>query len=456
MLLKNPSYYIARRYFTSQNSNNIFSILKGIVFFILGAVPMVILGLFVFLTGKEIKIYRKIINLLIAQNLIQMLTNISMIGVGIGAGALIIILSIFNGLEDLTRNLYGAYNPEIKITPAKGKSFEVDSLLISRIQEIAGVNTVTEVIEDDAFLRYKDASMRVIIKGVSDNFHEQYPIEKALVLGQSALEFDGKPQALLGFGVMNQLSVQLEDEFSALVFHYPRKGKKVSMDPERALVRKSILPGGILAIEQQFDTKYVIVPLAFTRDLLQYENKRTSLEIKVTDPTLISSVQGDLQNLLGEELLVKNADEQQASVLRAVKIERLFVFIGFTFILIIVSFNVFFSLAMLVIEKKKDLSILISMGATKKLLKRIFLLEGSIIALSGAFFGLLIAFIIVFIQQEFGVIPLGVPSSIVEAYPVKLNGFDFLATGIVVILITILASYLPAKNAANTIVSEHV
>ncbi|MBX2843733.1 MAG: ABC transporter permease [Flammeovirgaceae bacterium] len=456
MLLKNPSYYIARRYFTSQNSNNIFSILKGIVFFILGAIPMVILGLIVFISGKEIKIYRKIINLLIAQNLIQMLTNISMIGVGIGAGALIIILSIFNGLEDLTRNLYGAYNPEIKITPATGKSFEVDSMLISKIKAVEGIQAVTEVIEDDAFLRYNDASMRAIIKGVSDNFHEQYPIEKALVLGQSDLEFDGKPQALLGFGVMNQLSVQLEDEFSALVFHYPRKGKKVSMDPEKALVRKSIIPGGILAIEQQFDTKYVIVPLDFTVGLLEYGNKRTSLEIKVEEPGLISSVQSNLQNLLGEELLVKNADEQQASVLRAVKIERLFVFIGFTFILIIVSFNVFFSLAMLVIEKKKDLSILISMGATKSLLKRIFLLEGSIIALSGAFFGLLIAFIIVFIQQEFGVIPLGVPSSIVEAYPVKLSGSDFLATGIVVVLITILASYLPAKNAANTIVSEHV
>jgi len=456
MLSKNTPFFIARRYFTEQRGNTFSSIFKTIFLVIVALIPIAIFSVFIFISGKGTKKYQAFVNQIFGQNLIQMLSNISMIGVGIGAGALIIILSIFNGLEELTKGLYSTYNAEIKVVPSVGKSFELDSNLINKIASIPHITAVTEVIEDDAFLQYAGASMRVVVKGVSDNYNIQYPLEKALVSGESSLENNGYMRALVGIGVKHQLSISLQDQFKALVFNYPKKNVPIGLNPEGALNRKSILPGGILAIEQEFDTKYVIVPLAFTRDLLQYGDKLTALEIKATDEQYIPAIQTQIKGLLGTDFKVLNAEEQQANVLKAVKIERLFVFIGFTFILAVVSFNIFFSLAMLAIEKQKDIAIFFSMGASKGFVRKIFFYEGCIIALTGAFFGLLISFIIVYIQQEFGVIPLGVPSSIVDAYPVKILFTDFIYTGIVVILLTLIASYIPARTAANTAIHEQV
>jgi len=453
---KNTPFFIARRYFTEHRGSGFYGIFKTIFLVIIALIPIAIFSVFIFLSGKGTQKYQSMVNKIFGQNLIQMLSNISMIGVGIGAGALVIILSIFNGLEELTKGLYSTYNAEIKVLPATGKSFEVDGNLLNKISALPNVEAVTQVIEDDAFLEYNGASMRVIVKGVSDNYKKQYPLEKALVSGKSDLENNGNMRALVGIGVRHQLSVSLQDQFKALVFNYPKKNIPVGLNPEGALNRKSILPGGVLAIEQEFDSKYVIVPLDFTQDLLQYGNRLTALEIKTREANKIAEVQSQIKNLVDDNFKVLNAEEQQESVLKAVKIERLFVFIGFTFILAVVSFNVFFSLAMLAIEKKKDIAIFFSMGAGKGFVKRIFFYEGCIIALTGAFFGLLISFIIVFIQQQFGVIPLGVPSSIVDAYPVKINAMDFVYTGLVVIALTLLASYIPARTAANTVIHEQL
>ncbi|MBT29530.1 MAG: hypothetical protein CMO01_07690 [Thalassobius sp.] len=457
MLYKSTPFFIARRYFTEQRGNTFMSIFKTIFLLIIGLIPISIFSIFIFITGKGTKKYQEVINKIFGQNLIQMLSNISMIGVGVGAGALIIILSIFNGLEDLTRGLYSTYNPELKISATIGKSFEGDSILIEKIKNTEHITAVTKVIEDDAFLQYAGSSMRVVIKGVSSNYNEQYPLDKVLVSGENKIETENNVmRALIGIGVMHQLSISLQDQFKALVFNYPKKHIPVGLNPEGALNRKSVLPGGVLAIEQAFDSKYVIVPIEFTQDLLDYGNKITALEIKVDNPNNILDVQNQLKNLVGEDFKVLTADEQQASVLRAVKIERLFVFLGFIFILAVVSFNVFFSLAMLAIEKQKDIAIFFSMGAGKNFVRKIFFYEGCIIALTGATFGLLISFIIVFIQQEFGVIPLGVPSSIVDAYPVKIKAMDFLYTGLVVVSLTLVASYIPARNAAKTVIHEQV
>ena len=456
MLHKSTPFFIARRYFTEHRGNTFISIFKTIFLLIIGLIPISIFSIFIFISGKGTKKYQEVINKIFGQNLIQMLSNISMIGVGVGAGALIIILSIFNGLEDLTRGLYSTYNPEIKISPVIGKSFESDSILINKLKKIEHVAAVTEVIEDDAFLQYAGSSMRVVLKGVGKNYNQQYPLDKVLVSGDNKIENNSNMRALVGIGVMHQLSISLQDQFKALVFNYPKKHIPIGLNPEGALNRKSILPGGVLAIEQAFDSKYVIVPIEFTQDLLQYGNKISAFEIKVDEVQNISDVQNKIKSLIGNDFKVLTADEQQAGVLRAVKIERLFVFLGFTFILAVVSFNVFFSLAMLAIEKQKDIAIFFSMGAGKNFVRKIFFYEGCIIALTGATFGLIISFIIVFIQQEFGVIPLGVPSSIVDAYPVKIKAMDFVYTGLVITSLTILASYIPARNAAKTVIHEQV
>jgi len=422
MSTKNPSLLIAYRYFTSKKKGG----------------------------GKGLQ------GLFIGQNFIKTLSNISMVGVGVGAAALIVILSVFNGLEELTLSLFSTYNPELQVTPKEGKSFELTDSLLTAVGAIPGVAAINQVIEDDAYMKYGDNNTMVRLKGVGDDFLKQYDLSKGLVSGEMALEKYQTPRALLGIGLYHQLAVQLGDLQKSLLLYYPDRDNRVYNDPDRALNRRGILPSGVLAIEQKFDNKYVIVPISFAEQLFEYEGRRTALEIKTDGKTSPEDVKSALLSQIGQRFEILTAQEQQASVLRAVKIERLFVFITFIVILAIASLNVFFSLAMLAIEKKRDIAVLFSMGATKSLVRRIFITEGVIIAFTGAFFGLLIGFLVVYLQAQFGFVSLGVTSSIVEAYPVKLKVTDFVYTGLVVVAVTMLASYVPASNAARTPIQEFV
>ncbi len=379
-----------------------------------------------------------------------------MVGVCVGTAALVVVLSVFNGLEDLTRTMFRRYNPELKISATQGKAFEVPQGFVNRLERIPHVAAITEVIEDNALLRYQEEQLIVNAKGVSDNFLQQYDLSPYLVSGTIALYEGSTPRALLGAGVAYQLSVSLSNLMVPLQMWYPKRDRKLSLNPERAFYRQAILPAGIFALEQSSDYNAIIVPIAFMEELLKYEGRRTSLEVKVTSPTHLVEVQKEIRATLGDTFIVETAEEQQATVLRAVKIERLFGFFTFALILGIASFNVFFSLAMLAIEKRRDIAILFSMGATAALVRRIFLWEGLLIALIGGGLGLLLGFLICYIQQTFGIVKLGVTSSIVEAYPVKMQMADFVFSGITVIAITLLAAFLPAHKASKVSVSQHL
>jgi len=212
-------------------------------------------------------------------------------------------------------------------------------------------------------------------------------------------------------------------------------------------------PVAFFSVERQFDDEYIIAPLHFTRDLLNYGDRRTSLEVKVADGYSISDVQDRLKEHLGEAFSVKNTDEQHAGLLRTVKLEKLFVFLTLTFILAIASFNIFFSLSMLAIEKKKDIAVLKAMGAPDRLIQKIFLKQGALIAFSGALVGLVLGYLICLAQQYFGLVSLGISSAVVDSYPVKVVWSDFIWISISVIAITMLASWRPAHIASkvNTI-----
>ncbi|MEP0713509.1 MAG: FtsX-like permease family protein, partial [Algoriphagus sp.] len=201
--------------------------------------------------------------------------------------------------------------------------------------------------------------------------------------------------------------------------------------------------------DRQFDDEYVIAPLSFVGDLLIYGDKRTALEVKVAAGSSIAEVQKRLRAHLGDDFLVKNADEQHAGLIRTVKMEKLFTFLALTFILAIASFNIFFSLSMLAIEKKKDIAVLKAMGATEKLIRRIFLKQGALIAFSGAVIGLVLGFVICWLQQVFGFVSLGISSAVVEAYPVKMIWSDFLWISLAMVGITLVASSRPAWIASQ-------
>jgi lipoprotein-releasing system permease protein len=368
----------------------------------------------------------------------------------VGTMALVIVMSVFNGLEDLIRGLFASFDAEIKIEATLGKSFVASTDWLTEIERIEGVAILTEVIEDNALLDYNGSQMIGRIKGVSDNFLDQGRFSKGYFWGDTTLGTELRPAAILGRGVGFFLSVNLDNINVPLKVFYPKAPRSAAtLDPNQLYAMATLEPVAYFSVERQFDDQYVIAPLAFVRDLLNYGDKRTSLEVKVAEGYSIESVQDRLKTYLGPEFSVKNTDEQHSALLRTVKLEKLFVFLTLTFILAIASFNIFFSLSMLAIEKKKDMAVLKAMGATERLIKQIFLKQGMMIAFSGALIGLVLGYGVCFLQQTFGLVSLGISSAVVDAYPIKVVWTDFLWISISIIAITFAASWRPATIAAQ-------
>ena len=373
--------------------------------------------------------------------------------------ALVVVLSVFNGLEELIRASYNTFDPEIKVVPTQGKTFTVTDSLTEQLNKLSGVAIVTEVIEDNALARYQDAQMVVKIKGVSDNFVEQNRLDRAMQYGDVKLKDEQREYAILGRGVQYNLSIAPSNDFYALQIYSPRRSasSELGFNPNpmtNYFKRKNIMPGGVFAIEKQFDASYVIVPLSFAQDLFEYTDARTALEIKTRAGADINAVEEQIQRLLGDGFSVLNSDEQHASLLRAIKFEKLFAYITFSFILAVASFNIFFSLSMLAIDKRKDVAMLYAMGASKRTVRQIFWWEGVIIALLGTLTGLAVGFLICWIQQTFGIVSMGMQTAIIDAYPVKMEFNDFLYTALSIIVIALLATYRPAIIAARTQVKD--
>jgi lipoprotein-releasing system permease protein len=373
-----------------------------------------------------------------------------MMGVAVGTIALVVVMSVFNGLEDLIRSLFASFDAELKVEPTTGKSFLASKEWLSQIEQIEGVEILTEVIEDNALFEHNGNQIVAKIKGVSDNFLDQGRFSRGYYWGDTSLGTDIRPGAILGRGVGFFLSVNLEEVNSTLKVFYPKAPRSAaSIDPSQLYASAQLEPRGFFSIEQQFDDGYVLAPLNFTRDLLNYGEKRTALEIKVKDGYAVRDVQKALKIHLGPEFVVKNADEQHAGLIRTVKLEKLFVFLTLTFILAIASFNIFFSLSMLAIEKKKDIAVLKAMGARDRLIRGIFLKQGALIALSGAVIGLVLGYLLVLAQGSFGLVSLGISSAVVDAYPVRIVLTDFIWISLAVISITLLASWRPAIIASQ-------
>lgn len=390
------------------------------------------------------------------RNFINVISIISLIIVSICTAALIVVLSVFNGLEGLLRSMYSSFDPEIKIEAARGKTFEVDSAFLADIKNIEGVDIVTEVIEDYVYIRYRESNMVVTIKGVSENFIDQKRIDDAIVSGDLKLKDGNINYAIIGQGVQYMLTISPGNDLYPLQVHYTKDVKPGQLDISKLYSKKSILVGSVFAIEKNYDENYIFVPLSFTEELLEYKNKRTSLEIKTSSGSNISTVQNQLKGKLGEDFKVLNNDEQHADLYKLLNLEKLFVFIAFSFILLVGSINIFFALSMLAIDKKKDIAVLYSLGATDQLIRRIFIFEGSIISLGGALIGLILGGLVCLAQQNFGLVSMGMETSILENYPVELQIQDFIYTFISLVVITLLISYRPAIIATRYGMLKHL
>ncbi|MBD2723383.1 ABC transporter permease [Hymenobacter armeniacus] len=393
------------------------------------------------------------------RNIITIISNISMIGVAVGTMALIIVLSVFNGLEDLVRTLYGKSDPNLVISATKGKAFDVDRTFLMKLENTPGVALLTEVIEDNALLQYHDRQMVVKMRGLSDNYFGQSQIDANIREGDHRLRRDSLELALVGAGVQHELSITLNNRLAPMRLLYPRNtpGKKtLQIDPDKAFNEQDLIAGGVFLIEQHIDDSYIFVPLEFAQRLLNYGTRRTALYVKVGQSFEIEQVKEQLRKQLGSDFKVQDSDEQHVSLFKAIKVEKLFVFITFTLILLIASLNIFFSLSMLVIDKKKDIAVLLAMGANQKTVRRTFLYVGAIVALVGAATGLVLGVTLCWLQQRFGFVSMGMATSVVDAYPVKMQASDIIFTCMSIILITLAVSIRPALNASRLDVRENL
>ena len=372
-----------------------------------------------------------------------------MIGVAIGTMALIIVLSVFNGLEDVLRSVYHTFDPELKIESVKGKSFEVDQAFIASLNGIEGVKTSAQVIEDNALITYRDQKVVARVKGIEDSYLSINKLDTFLLQGEIKLQEGSDNFAILGAGVAYELGVLLDSDMFDMEVVYPKTVRPGTIPGPNPLRKVRVKPAAVFSVEVTYDESLVLTSLRAAKRILDYKNQRTSVELYLQEGVSLSKVKSEVKSLLGEDFRVLDSDEQHAELLRAVRIEKLFVYIGLTFIMLIASFNIFFSLSMLAIEKRRDISILFAVGATKNMVKGIFLKQGIIIAFVGSAVGLALGLIFCWLQMKYGIIGLGMNSSVVDAYPVKIIWLDFLKVGLSISIITILTAYRPAVLASR-------
>jgi len=384
------------------------------------------------------------------RSFISVIARIAMAGVAVGTMAMVVVLSVFNGMEDLNRKMFKTFDADVTITPSEGKRFLVSDSILKVVKSVEGVQLITQVIEDNALARYGNQQTIVKLKGVDSTFAQRGQLDTALIEGSLKLYGPGgTPYAVVSEGVRNALSISLEDILTPLELWYPRTGTKtLNLTSNEAFNQTIIRPGGVFFIENRYDD-YVIAPLPIVESLLQYNGQRSSLEVKIFSPDFSEKQVGQaIAKKLGEKFTVRDRDAMNADLLRAIRVEKLFVAVTLSFIILVAAINIFFSLSMLAIEKKKDVSMLYALGATPSLIKNIFLAEGAIVALSGAIVGIVFGVAICWLQTTYGLVSMGMTTALVDAYPVKLIWQDIFFTGIIIVIITLTVSYIPARRAA--------
>lgn len=388
------------------------------------------------------------------KNFIHIITLISVLGVAIATMALVVILSVFNGLEDLLRTVFRSFDPDLKVMPIKGKSFIVNNSKIGELLDIEGVLNVNPIVEDNALLKYENSQLVIKFKGVPDDYFSSNRLDSILVEGKMLLSKDSMKYAIVGRGVHYYLNINLKNEFVPLQFWYPRLDQKQILDPEKAFNRLNVLPSGVFAVEKQFDDNYVFLPINDAIELMGYGHRRSYLELKLEYEYDVHDIKQKVQAIVGDEFIVLNEDEQHASLMKAIKVEKSFVFVTFIVIIAIAALNILFSLTLTAIEKKKDVALLKAIGASTILIRKVFVYQGFMIGLFGTIVGLSAGYVICVLQKKYGFISMGMESALVDAYPIRVQWLDFMVVGLAVFLITLALGYKPALEASKQNLDE--
>lgn len=369
--------------------------------------------------------------------------------------SMVIVLSVMNGFESIITKMYNSFNPDFRIEAIKGKTIDISTFPIDKIAAIKGIASYSEIIEENALLRYKNKQQIVTIKGVDQNFTKVSNIKSKVVEGKYLLQMREANFMVIGYGIFDKMEMGINDFKSPISVYIPKRDNTVTLDPTEAFNSELVFASGAFSIQEEFDTKYAIIPLRLAKKLLDYKSEVTAIEIAISNPENSDKIQKQIKQFIGDNYQIKNRFEQQEILYKIIKSEKFAIFLILSFIILIASFNLIGSISMLILEKKKDIVILRSLGASENLIQQIFLAEGLLISLAGAFLGLVLGGIISFIQQRFGIIQLqGSGTFIIDAYPVVIQLADFLKVALIVTVIGFIAAWFPINKIKKRLNSQ--
>ncbi|MBL7884001.1 MAG: ABC transporter permease [Bacteroidia bacterium] len=385
-----------------------------------------------------------------SRNAVNMITGISITGIAIGTLALVVVLSAFNGLSSLVESLYNSFDADLQITNVAGKAFSFSEEQKNEIKKESGVLYYTDVVEGNALIKLNEKQIVATVKGVSSDFQNMSGFDSLISNGKFNIS---QNNIVVGNGIKYTLDINTNSYFSPLSLYAPKKLEVNSINPEDGLNEIKAYPAGVFSINDEFDEKYVFMNIELASKLLDYKNQSTSIEIGIDKKANVYDIKKNISSILGEEYIVKTREEQNDVLYKTIKSEKLWVFIILTFILIIASFNVIGSVSMLIMEKKKDISTLYYLGASKTLIKNIFLLEAFLITFIGTISGIILGVIICFIQIKFSILEFD-EHYIVNAFPIKIKLYDIVLIFIVVMLIGLSIAWYPIKFFTTKLINH--
>jgi lipoprotein-releasing system permease protein len=383
-------------------------------------------------------------------NIINIISIISVLGIMASAAALIIVLSAFNGMEELIADNFNRFNPPLKIEAKEGKVFTDFEFRISssELENVEGVKAVEHVISDMVLVTYNEKQTLATLYGVS----ERYPD----LSGLAAMTIDGdfntgtENGIVFGAGIAGFLGIELHD-YVPVKLYYPKRNKKNFANPMDAFQMCYAFPAGVFASYTPYDENALFLPETFAKELFDYDTEISYIAIYLDESASPEKVQKKLTQLVGDDFTVQNQMQQEALLFKTIQAEYLIVYLILGFIFVIATFNIIGILSMLIVEKKQDISILHTLGASKALLKKVFLIVGAMIGILGGFLGMCIGLICCLIQLHFGVISLGNAESsfLITAYPVSIYLKDFVVVFSLIILISLLTSRFSLRGLKN-------
>lgn len=367
-----------------------------------------------------------------------------MFGIGIGALALIVVLSAFNGIQELVESLYSKFDADIRIEAEKGKTFSISSFPVEKIKNLEEVKYFNRSLEETVLLKYEDNQTFATIKGVDQAFMDMSGMDSLIWSGGSSIETeDGRQFILLGLLVADKLGAAIHNVFTPINIYAAKVTKNNSVQLENAFYIESIFPSGVFAINPEFDAKYTVAPYSFVEKLLHKEGQVTAVELALKSGIDGNKAKEKIKSILGPDFSVKTRYELNEILYKTNNSEKWATFLILAFILVIVTFNVIGSLTILILDKKNDVFVLRSMGATIKTIRQIFFAEGMMISIIGGICGIALGVVLVLLQTYFGLIK--TEGLLVDHYPVKLRLMDILYVIGLILSIGGIAAWLPAK-----------